>query len=123
MVPGNTELEAGGLVGKPESLTGGRLAIAPSGRSGLVALTGLVPSPPPEPQAVKLRARMNPKTQLKGLEGRRGFFMAMACAFQGEVKTEDPKSLRKSTHCAAIEQNPACDFLTPALENVTFATR
>jgi hypothetical protein len=79
--------------------------------------------PPPDPQPAKLRAKINPKTQLKSLDEERGFFMAMACAFQGEVKTEDTKSLRRSTHCAAIEQNPACDFLTPALENVTFVAR
>jgi hypothetical protein len=66
---------------------------------------------------------MNPKTQLMSLYGQSGFFMAMACAVQGEVKTEDPKSLRMNTHCAAIGPRPACDFLTPALEKVNFAAR
>jgi hypothetical protein len=110
MVPGNTELGAGGLVSKPGSLIE---LVAPASES-CSALVGLVPAPPPEPQAVKLRARMNPKTQLMSLDGRGGFFMAMACAFQGEVKTEDHKGLRKSSHCASAGQNGPCDFLRPA---------
>jgi hypothetical protein len=112
-VPGTTELEAAGLEDKPGILAGVVVPPATGSKpSGVRLMPG--PEPPPEPQAVKLRARINPKAQLSGLDGQSGFFMAIACAFQGEVKNRRRQGLRKNTYCAAAGQNGPCDFLTPA---------